>query len=51
MWVTGLAAYRRGEYPRAVGLWESLLQQLPDDSPIAPQIRHALAQARTQQKN
>jgi cytochrome c-type biogenesis protein CcmH len=44
--MAGSAAMERGDYPAAVQYWESLLRQLPPDSPDAKMIEGALQQAR-----
>jgi cytochrome c-type biogenesis protein CcmH len=46
----GKAAYQAGDFTRAAGYWEKLLQQLPPDSPFAKQISSNIAQARAQIK-
>jgi cytochrome c-type biogenesis protein CcmH len=45
----GTAAFQAGDYTRAVGYWEKLLQLLPPDSPNAKQINTSIANARAQE--
>ncbi|MGY1489887.1 c-type cytochrome biogenesis protein CcmI [Methylobacillus pratensis] len=40
------AAFDRGDYSRAIDLWERLLQKLPPDSEAAASVSHALEDAR-----
>ena len=46
LWFLGIAAYNRGEIPRALELWGQLLAALPPESDAAQQLRHAMEQAR-----
>jgi cytochrome c-type biogenesis protein CcmH len=44
--IAGAVAFDRKDYRAAVRHWEQLAQVEPADSPIAPQIRQSIAQAR-----
>jgi len=44
--IAGAVAFDRQDYRGAVRHWEQLAQVEPADSPIAPQIRQSIAQAR-----
>ncbi len=48
LWFLGIAAYDRGEMPRALDLWGKLLATLPPESDAAQQLQHAIAQAKKQ---
>jgi cytochrome c-type biogenesis protein CcmH len=48
LWFLGIAAYDRGEMPRALDLWGKLLATLPPESDAAQQLRHAMEQAKKQ---
>ena len=42
-----LGAFQRGDYARAVTLWEALLKTLPPDSPLARDVSAALTKTRS----
>jgi len=48
LWVLGIEAYNKENYREAEKFWGELVKVLPPDSEVAPQIRHALEQARSQ---
>lgn len=48
LWVLGLASYNASEFSRAVRYWESLLEVLPPESEVEPQVRRAIEAARAQ---
>ena len=45
LWFLGVAAYEKGEFRVALNSWEHLAKQLPADSQVLPQVRHAIAEA------
>ena len=45
LWFLGVAAYDKGEFRVALNSWEHLAKQLPADSQVLPQVRHAIAEA------
>ena len=45
LWFLGVAAYEKGEFQVALNSWEQLARQLPADSQVLPQVRHAIAEA------
>jgi cytochrome c-type biogenesis protein CcmH len=45
LWFLGVAAYEKGEFRVALNSWKHLTRQLPADSQVLPQIRHAIAEA------
>jgi cytochrome c-type biogenesis protein CcmH len=45
LWFLGVAAYEKGEFRVALNSWERLARQLPVDSQVLPQVRHAIAEA------
>ena len=45
LWFLGVAAYEKGEFRVALNSWEHLTRQLPADSQVLPQVRHAIAEA------
>lgn len=42
-----LGAFQRGDYSRAIALWETLLETLPTDSPLARDVNAALTKTRS----
>lgn len=46
LWVLGLTAYNENKFRQAIQYWEALLKELPPESEVAPEIRHALDAAR-----
>ena len=46
MWFLGLAAFQKGDYKHALGLWEQLLKALPADSPEADHLRRIVSKTR-----
>ena len=44
----GVSAYRRGDHAGAVSEWGKLLAVLPQDSPVAQQVRASIEQARSE---
>jgi len=46
LWILGLVAFNDNKFRQATQYWETLLKQLPADSEVEPQIRHALDVAR-----
>ena len=46
MWFLGLAAFQKGDYQQALGLWEPLLKALPADSKEAEHLRLIVAKTR-----
>jgi len=44
----GVSAYRRGDHAGAVSEWGKLLAVLPQDSPVAQQVRASIDQARSE---
>ncbi|MDH3671258.1 MAG: hypothetical protein OES46_08825 [Gammaproteobacteria bacterium] len=47
LWFLGMAAYEKGEFRVAVNSWEHLAKQLPANSQVLPQVRHAIAEAQS----
>ncbi len=45
LWFLGVAAYEKGEFRVALNSWERLAKQLPADSEVLSQVRHAIAEA------
>ncbi len=45
LWFLGVAAYEKGDFRVALNSWEHLANQLPADSQVLPQVRHAIAEA------
>jgi cytochrome c-type biogenesis protein CcmH len=45
LWFLGVAAYEKGEFRVALNSWEHLAKQLPADSEVLSQVRHAIAEA------
>ena len=45
--LAGSAAYRRADYAKAIGYWETVLTVLPPGSPDAQQVQAEIADART----
>ena len=46
MWFLGLAAFQKGDYQQALGLWEQLLKALPADSQEAEHLRRIVSKTR-----
>ncbi|WP_372521568.1 tetratricopeptide repeat protein [Sulfuricaulis sp.] len=46
MWFLGLAAFQKGDYQQALGLWEQLLKALPADSKEAEHLRRIVSKTR-----
>ena len=46
MWFLGLAAFQKGDFKQALGLWEQLLKALPADSQEAEHLRLIVAKTR-----
>ena len=46
MWFLGLAAFQKGDYKQALGLWEQLLKALPADSKEAEHLRLIVTKTR-----
>jgi cytochrome c-type biogenesis protein CcmH len=46
MWFLGLAAFQKGDYKQALGLWEQLLKALPADSKEAEHLRRIVSKTR-----
>jgi cytochrome c-type biogenesis protein CcmH len=46
LWFLGYAAYQKGEYKEALGLWDRLMKGLPPDSNEANHLRMIIAQTR-----
>lgn len=46
LWALGMVAFQDEEFGRAAGYWEKLLEQLPPESEITIELRHALEVAR-----
>ena len=48
LWFLGYAAYQKGEYKQALGLWDRLMKSLPPDSNEANHLRMIMAKTREQ---
>jgi cytochrome c-type biogenesis protein CcmH len=48
LWALGLVAYQEQKFGQAVKYWEQLLQLLPPDSEVTPQVQQAVDMARDQ---
>jgi cytochrome c-type biogenesis protein CcmH len=46
LWFLGYAAYQKGEYKEALGLWDRLMKSLPPDSNEANHLRMIITQTR-----
>jgi cytochrome c-type biogenesis protein CcmH len=46
LWFLGYAAYQKGDYKEALGLWDRLMKGLPPDSNEANHLRMIIAQTR-----
>ncbi len=49
LWALGLAAYQQQQFGQAVKYWERLERQLPPNSDVAAELKHALDSARAEQ--
>lgn len=48
LWWLGLASYQDKKFSEAVSFWEQLRRQLPPESEVEPQVRHAIEMARAE---
>lgn len=48
LWALGFASYQEQNFSGAIAYWDQLLKLLPPDSEVVPQLKHAIASARSE---